>query len=201
MLDLAAGTGKLTRPLLAAGFEVIAVEPVAEMRSALPVGATVLDGLAERIPLPAASVDAVIVAQAFHWFAGEAALAEIHRVLRAEGALGLIWNRRRMSDPLNQDIEEIIRPHRKKTPAHRGGDWKQAFEHTRLFGPLEERVFVNEQDLDAAGLADRFGSVSFIAALDEPERERVLDAIRALAGDGQVTLRYDTEVHVAERRA
>ena len=62
-------------------------------------------------------------------------------------------------------------------------------------------MFSNEQDLDAAGLADRFGSVSFIAALDEPERSRLLGRIRALAGDGRVTLRYDTEVHVAERRA
>ena len=201
VLDLAAGTGKLTRPLLAAGFEVIAVEPVAEMRSALPTEATVLDGLAERIPLPAASVDAVTVAQAFHWFAGDAALAEIHRVLRPGAALGLIWNRRRMSDPLNQEIEELIRPHRKATPAHRGGHWPQAFEQQQhLFGPLQERVFANEQELDAAGLADRFGSVSFIAALDEPERSRLLGRIRALAGDGRVTLRYDTEVHVAERR-
>ena len=125
VLDLAAGTGKLTRPLLAAGFEVIAVEPVAEMRSALPAEATVLDGLAERIPLPAASVDAVTVAQAFHWFAGDAALAEIHRVLRPGAALGLIWNRRRMSDPLNQEIEELIRPHRRRRPptAAATGSW------------------------------------------------------------------------------
>jgi SAM-dependent methyltransferase len=201
LLDLAAGTGKLTRPLLAAGAEVIAVEPVAEMRSALPAEARVLDGLAERIPLPAGAVDAVTVGQAFHWFDGEPALAEIHRVLRAEGALGLIWNRRRMADPLNQRIEELIAPHRRRTPAHHGGAWKQAFARTRLFGPLEERVFSNEQELDAAGLVDRFGSVSFVAALDEPERSDLLEAIRALAGGGRVTLRYDTEVHAAQRQA
>ena len=200
VLDLAAGTGKLTRALLAAGLEVVAVEPVAEMRGALPPGATVLDGLAERIPVGDGSVDAVTVAQAFHWFDGDAALEEIHRVLRPGGALGLIWNRRRMSDPLNQRIEEAIAPHRCRTPAHRGGVWKEAFERTSLFGPLEERVFANEQELDADGLADLFGSVSYIATLDEPERERVLNRVRTLAGDGRVTLRYDTEVHVAERR-
>jgi SAM-dependent methyltransferase len=199
VLDLAAGTGKLTRPLIAAGLDVIAVEPVGEMRSALPAEARVVDGLAERIPLPDAAVEAVTVAQAFHWFDGDAALAEIHRVLRPGGAVGLIWNRRRMSDPLNQRIEELIHPHRCRTPAHRGGVWKQAFERAKLFGPLEERVFANEQDLDASGLADRFGSVSYIATLDEPERNRVLDALRTLAGDGRVTLRYDTEVHMAER--
>jgi SAM-dependent methyltransferase len=200
VLDLAAGTGKLTRPLVAAGLEVIAVEPVGEMRSALPPQATVLDGLAEQIPLPAARVDAVTVAQAFHWFDGEAALQEIHRVLRPGGALGLIWNRRRMSDPLNRQIEELIGPHRRETPAHSGGTWEEAFRRTELFGPLEARVFGNEQELDAEGLADRFGSVSFIAALEESERSRLLDAVRALAGNGRVTLRYDTEVHVAERR-
>jgi SAM-dependent methyltransferase len=200
VLDLASGTGKLTRPLLAAGLEVVAVEPVAEMRSALPAEATVLEGLAEEIPLAAGRVDAVTVAQAFHWFDGDAALQEIHRVLRPGGALGLVWNRRRMSDRLNQQIEELIGPHRRRVPAHSGGAWKEAFGRTRMFGPLEEKVFANEQVLDAAGLADRFGSVSFIATLDEAERTRVLDAVRALAADGPVTLRYDTEVHVAERR-
>ena len=75
VLDLAAGTGKLTRPLLAGGAEVVAVEPVVEMRAAVPHEARTLDGTAEAIPLPGASADAVTVAQAFHWFDGDAALA------------------------------------------------------------------------------------------------------------------------------
>ena len=73
MVDLAAGTGKLTRPLLATGAEIVAVEPVTEMRAVLPAGARALDGTAEAIPLATASADAVTVAQAFHWFDGEAA--------------------------------------------------------------------------------------------------------------------------------
>jgi SAM-dependent methyltransferase len=199
VVDLAAGTGKLTRPLLATGAEVVAVEPAAAMRAALPAGARVLDGTAERIPLAAASADAVAVAQAFHWFDGDAALAEIHRVLRPGGALALVWNRRAMDDPLNQAIEELIAPHRGHASAFHTGAWRDAFERTELFGPLEGRVFRNDQGLDADGLVDRIASVSFVAALDENERTKVLRAVRALAGLDGVTIRQDTEAEVADR--
>jgi SAM-dependent methyltransferase len=199
VLDLAAGTGKLTRPLLATGAEVVAVEPVAQMRAALPAAARALDGTAEAIPLAAGSADVVTVAQAFHWFDGDAALAEIHRVLRPGGTLALVWNRRRMDDPLNRAVEELIAGFRGHTPALRTGAWRATFERTELFGPLEEHVFPNEQSLDADGLVDRVASVSFIAALDEAERAKVLRAVRALAGDGRVVVPHDTEVHLSER--
>jgi ubiquinone/menaquinone biosynthesis C-methylase UbiE len=199
VVDLAAGTGKLTRPLLATGAEVVAVEPVAEMRKALPAGARALEGTAEAIPLAAASADAVTVAQAFHWFDGDAALAEIHRVLRPGGTLALIWNRRRMDDPLNQAVEELVGPYRGHTPALRTNAWRAAFERTQLFGPLEEHLFPNEQSLDSDGLADRVASISFIAALDEAARAEVLRAARGLAADGPVTVRHDTEALLCER--
>jgi SAM-dependent methyltransferase len=199
VVDLAAGTGKLTRPLLTTGAEVVAVEPVAEMRAALPAGARAVDGTAEAMPLTTASADAVAVAQAFHWFDGDAALAEIHRVLRPGGALALVWNRRRMDEPLNQAIEELIAPHRIRTSSFHTRAWLVAFENSMLFGPLEGRVFPNEQHLDADGLADRVASVSFIAALDEQEQTNVLQAVRALAGDAGVTIHHDTEVQVADR--
>ena len=97
VLDLAAGTGKLTRLLVPAGAEVVAVEPVAAMRevlgSVLP-GVEALDGTAESIPLPDASVDAVTVAQAFHWFDAPVARAEIARVLGGGGARVLVWDTR-----------------------------------------------------------------------------------------------------------
>ena len=94
MVDLAAGSGKLTRPLAALGCEVIAIEPVAEMRAAIGPTARALDGTAEAMPLPDDSADVVTVGQAFHWFDGPVALAEIERVLRPGGALALVWNRR-----------------------------------------------------------------------------------------------------------
>ena len=200
VVDLAAGTGKLTRSLLASGAEVIAVEPVAEMRAELPPGARAVDGTAEQMPLSSGSADALTVAQAFHWFDGNAALAEIHRVLRPGGALALVWNRRRMDDPVNQAIEDLLAPYRGHMSALHTGAWDATFEGTKLFGPLEERVFPNDQSLDADGLADRVGSVNYIAALGEHERTKVVRAARALARDGAVTIRQDTEVQVTERK-
>ena len=180
VLDLAAGTGKLTSALAADGARVIAVEPVAEMRAALPEAVTALDGTAESIPLEAGSVDLVTVAQAFHWFDGPAALAEIHRVLRPAGRLAVLWNRRVEDDPVNRAIEDLIESYRMGTPTHRDGAWRAAFDETTLFGPLETHHFPNEQVLDANGLAARISSISFIARLPEVERADLLTRIRDL---------------------
>jgi SAM-dependent methyltransferase len=197
VLDLAAGTGKLTRPLLAAGLRVVAVEPVAEMRAALPSEARALDGTAEAIPLEDGSVDGVTVGQAFHWFEGDAALAEIARVLRPAGLLALLWNRRVDDDPINQAIEEIIGPYRADTPSHRGAAWREAFERTSLFDPLVEELFDNVLEQDAAGIEARVGSISFIAALDDAERASVLERAQGIAGSGVVSIPYRTEVHTS----
>jgi SAM-dependent methyltransferase len=198
VLDLAAGSGALTRPLLDTGAEVIAVEPVAEMRAALPSAARALAGTAEAIPLETSSVDAVTVAQAFHWFDGDAALREIHRVLRPGGLLAIVWNRR-IDDGVNQAIDRIIDPYRGDTPTYRGDTWRNGFDRAALFGPLEEHGFANEQCLDADGLEARVLSTSFIAALPDDERARVADAVRRLAADGPVTIPYRTEVHLCAR--
>ncbi|MEA2248050.1 MAG: hypothetical protein QOH46_2579 [Solirubrobacteraceae bacterium] len=202
VVDLAAGTGKLTRPLAATGADVVAVEPVAEMRERIGPVAQLLDGTAEAMPLGDASADVVTVGQAFHWFDGPAALAEIHRVLRPGGALALLWNRRVLEDPVQAAIEEIVAPHRGRTPAHRSGAWRAALEATTLFGPAEERAFPHAHPAaaDADGLADRVGSISFIAALDDATRAGVLAGVRALAADGPVPLRYVCEVLVCDRR-
>jgi SAM-dependent methyltransferase len=199
VLDLAAGTGKLTRPLLDAGLSVIAVEPVAEMRAALPAAARALDGTAEAIPLERGAVTAVTVGQAFHWFDGDAALLEIARVLRIGGLLALFWNRRVEDDPVNRAFDAIVDPYRGDVPTHRGDGWREAFERTPLFSPLEQRIFANSQTLDADGLEARVGSISFIAAMEPAERERVLEDVRALAGTGTVTVPYRTEVQTCRR--
>ena len=196
VLDLAAGTGKLTRPLLDAGLRVIAVEPVVEMRQALPAAARALDGTAEAIPVEDAAVDAVTVGQAFHWFDGDAALVEIARVLGPDGLLALFWNRRGQDDPVNSAFDAIVDPHRGQVPTHRGDAWRAAFDRSPLFGPPEEREFENAQQLDADGLEARVASISFIAALEPPERARVLQRVRAIAGAGEVTVPYRTEVQI-----
>jgi SAM-dependent methyltransferase len=202
VVDLAAGTGKLTRPLAATGAETIAIEPVAEMRARIgPTAARALDGTAEAMPLPDASADAVTVGQAFHWFDGPAALAEIHRVLRPGGTLALVWNRRPLDHPVHAEIERIIAPYHRDEPRHRSGAWREVFEATTLFGPLEERAFEHSRPHEADALADRVGSTSFIAALDDGPRGEVIAAVRALASDGPVDLPYVCEVFVCDRCA
>jgi len=201
VVDLAAGTGKLTRPLAATGAEVVAIEPVAEMRARIgDAAARSLEGTAEAIPLPDASADAVTVAQAFHWFDGPAALAEIHRVLRPAGALALVWNRRPLEDPVHAAIERIIGPYRGDAPAHRSGAWRAAFDATTLFGPLKERTFGHSRPHDADALADRVGSTSFVAALDAGPRADVIAAVRDLAAEGPVDVPYVCEVLACDRR-
>jgi SAM-dependent methyltransferase len=201
VLDLAAGTGKLTRPLAASGAEVVAVEPVAEMRALLPQGVEALEGTAEAIPLPDASVDAVTVAQAFHWFRPQDALREIHRVLRPGGALALVWNTRDTRDPLQRDISAMLR-RRGWTGRRERLDVAAELAASGLFGPVEETRLPHEgQLLDDRGLVDRFLSESFIANASPADREDFERELRARVADlpKPVVLPYVTEVFVARR--
>jgi len=201
VVDVAAGTGKLTLALAERGLDVVAVEPVAEMRAAITGcdRVEIRDGRAEATGLGHGSADAVTVAQAFHWFDGPRALAEIHRVLRPGGVLALVFNRRRMEDAIHQRVDELLAPYRGDVPAHANETWRGAVEASALFEPAARREFDNVQVLDAAGLADRFGSVSFVAALDSGPRDVLLAALRALAPDAPVTLRYRTQVEILRR--
>jgi SAM-dependent methyltransferase len=169
------------------------------MRALIEPPIHAVEGTAERIPLPDGSADAVTVAQAFHWFDGPSALAEIHRVLRPGGRLALLWNIRLLDDPGQAAVEELIAPYTGEIPRHRSGEWREPIEASALFGPLEERGFPNEQRLDADRLADRVASTSAIAALASEERRVLLEKARGLAGGGFLTLRYRCEVQLMPR--
>ncbi|MGH2450254.1 MAG: class I SAM-dependent methyltransferase [Candidatus Limnocylindria bacterium] len=210
VLDLAAGTGKLTRALAPHAGTLLAVEPVAAMRMKLKESqpqAEALAGSAEQIPLADGSVDAVTVGQAFHWFDGDAALAEIRRLLRPDGRLGLVWNARDEALPWVARLTELMEPHRGETPGYRAGDWRLAFERTTLFTPLEHAEFRLEHELSPEGVVARVASVSFIAALPDAAREDVLGQVRKLLAEGPetrgratVVLRYRTGVYWCGRR-
>src|SRR5262249_13290119 len=181
VLDLAAGTGKLTRLLVPSGSDVVAVEPVPEMRAELErrvSGVTILEGTAERLPLADASVDGVTVAQAFHWFDADAALREIHRVLRPGGGLALIWTARDERDPLQAAISDVIDPLERGTPRRRHRDWSAILRESGLFDDCDRRLFPHEQLVDEQGLVDRFTSISFIAAAPQDVRDEVEAGVR-----------------------
>lgn len=205
VVDLAAGTGKLTRLLIPTGATVIAVEPVAGMREQLEAqvhGAEVVDGTAESMPLPDGSADVVTAAQAFHWFDGARALPEIHRVLRPGGLLAVVYNRRLASDPLTAAIGDIPDRYRGGAPQHTTLEWQEPFRTTELFTELELTEFPSLQDVDEEGLVDRVVSTSVIAALPADEQAAVEAEIRALAAQQPrpMRLHYMTEVHVCRRR-
>ena len=202
VVDLAAGTGKLTRLLVPTGATVVAVEPIDEMRAQLEAavpGVVALAGQAERMPLPDAGADAVTVAQAFHWFATEEAVAEIARVLRPGGALGLIWNVRDRDDDLQRAFTEILAPLRGDEPVGSEGRWERILEASGLFGPVQERTVRWAQSLDADGLAARAASVSFVAAAPAERRAEVVERVRALAPHGPVAFPYVTMAYASER--
>ena len=216
VLDLAAGTGKLTRQLLATGAALLAVEPVAAMRDrlarALDPGpgprAWVVGGTAEAIPVRDGSLDAVTVGQAFHWFDAPRAAAELHRVLRPGGRLGLIWNVRDESRPPVAEIDAILDRHAGDAPRYRDGRWRAAFDAGDAFTPLNERTFHHLHHLDRAAVLDRFASISFIAALPDADRARVLAEIDqviaaepSLAGQDRIGLPYRTDLYWCRRRS
>ena len=202
--DVGAGTGKLTRPLLERGLAVVAIEPVGGMRSTLgrtAPGADVRAGQAEALPLDDGSVDAVVAGQAFHWFANAAALAEFARVLRPDGRLGLIWNRRDLDQPLQAALGRLLAPFRRGAPEHASDDWRAAFTESAPFALAAERRLSLSQTLDPDGLADRVLSISFVAALPGVEKQLVEARVRELAAGRPVELRYVAELFVYVRGA
>ena len=205
MLDLAAGTGKFTRQLVPTGADLIAVEPVGGMRRKLVEACPdvkALDGTAERIPLVDGSTDAVFCAQAFHWFDTERALEEIHRVLRPGGGLALVWNVRDETVEWERRLSELMKRYESNAPRKRWGRWREAFEQTTLFTPLQERQFAHRQAGDVETMLARVASISFIAALPDQEQALFLDEVRALieAHDTPLVMHYRTEVYWCRRR-
>jgi SAM-dependent methyltransferase len=197
VLDLAAGTGKMTRLLLATGADVVAVEPVAAMREQLRrgLGVEALEGAAEAIPLPDRSVDAVVVAQAFHWFDAPRALAEIARVLQPGGALALVWNERDETVPWVAELSRIMHWDTRQ-PYRVGTDWRTVVDPVGLFTPLQHRRFPHAHEIDVDLLLGRVVSTSYIAAMGPAERAPMLERVRALVAGFPPTfpLPYDTDV-------
>lgn len=209
VVDVGAGTGKLTRMLAPTGAALIAVEPVAAMLghlvaavpSAHPVG-----GTAEALPLADGSADAVLAATAFHWFRAEQALREIGRVLRPGGGLGLVWNNPDRDVDWVEAVWGIVDEYRGDGPRSRDLRWQAAFDRSTAFTPLRHRRLAYHQILTQDELLERVTAISFIAALPDRDRERVLQRIRGvvsshpdLAGRERFRLPYRTDAYWCHR--
>lgn len=210
VVDLGAGTGKFTPRLLETGAQVIAVEPVAQMleklSAALPQVKT-LAGTAESIPLPDESVDAVVCAQSFHWFATPHALAEIQRILKPGGKFGLVWNMRDARVSWVRKLNQIVDRHEGDAPRFYTGEWRKLFP-VKGFEALQEQVFMfGHQGAVEDVIYNRVRSTSFIAALPPQQQEQVIDQIRQLVaeegelqGKETLTVPYQTKAYFTTKR-
>ena len=202
VVDLGAGTGKLTRTLVALGHRVTAIEPLPEMLDLLPVaapGAAAILGNAEVIPLPDDFADVVTSAQAFHWFDHALALPEIARILRPSGCLALVWNTRDEREPWVERLSELI-----GSEGTSAMDVDEPIAASGLFGPVERAKYHIEQVLDRETLLELVLSRSYCARLLPAERTPIMEAVGRLydevAGADGVRLPYVTECFRTERR-
>jgi SAM-dependent methyltransferase len=203
VLDLAAGTGKLTRALMQLGCRLTAVEPLDAMRAVLArelPEVRALAGSAEEIPLPDESSDVVVVGQAFHWFDRERAPREIARVLRPGGGLVAIWNTRDETVGWMNAVREVIDSARGDTPRHRDDEWRRGIEASGLYSPVQLREFEHVQDVTRDEAIGAFASRSYISALPEEERAaRVREIAAAVPNEERIAIPYTTEVYWTRR--
>jgi len=202
VLDLGAGTGKLTRPLLAAGLDVVAVEPLGRMRVALAAAVgpeRVLDGRAEAVPLRDASVDGAVCADAFHWFDGDRAAAELHRVVRPGGGVMALWTFNDDDLPWSEEITGLLRPlwERNRHPGIVEGRRAEALERHGGFAPLRRAEVSFEDTIDREATLAWFASFSVVGALPDADRADLLGRIAAILDRHGVTeVRRRWRVHL-----
>jgi SAM-dependent methyltransferase len=206
VLDLGAGTGKLTT-LLAARYPVVcAVEPLAGMRAILARNVPevdVLPGSAERIPLDDGSVDAVFVAEAYHWFDSGTATLEIARVLRPHGSLVVAFNDWATPWELPEAARAAIETRAARVPPAgapkvASGEWKRGFEGAP-FGPLKQRSVPHWWETDRDGVAAYYVSISSIAQLPPEEREELRRELLSLLPDARYRLQLVAQVFTTKR--
>jgi SAM-dependent methyltransferase len=217
VVDVAAGTGKFTRLLEASGVRsLVAVEPVDGMRAELvakssPSSVRAVSGTAEATGLDDGCADLVTVAQAFHWFASDAAVREFARLLRPGGFLALVWNTRDLSVPWEAAIDSIMTRLAGDAPRFRAADpqWQSPIERSGAFGPVSTARFRNAvEGVDLGIIRARVASTSYVSALPDAEREAVLAEVEDIcrtqapvAADGSFVDEYLTDLFWCRRLA
>jgi SAM-dependent methyltransferase len=206
--DVGAGTGKLTRALAAGGYDVAAVEPLPGLRERLRAAVPdveVLAGTAEALPLPDASVDAVVCADAFHWFDGPAAVTEFARVIRPGGGLALLWNvEEDLSDapPWRVELHDFIEQLRPEHPGFTEDQGRGAVVASPAFGDLARIDLRREERTDRGRIVAAVASMSYVGGLPAPKRRDVLRRVEAILsrhGVGEVSAPLRTTIWAARR--
>jgi ubiquinone/menaquinone biosynthesis C-methylase UbiE len=183
IIDLGAGTGKLTRLLGPIGArEIIAIEPVPAMRESLtkiPIITKIIDGTAEHIPFEDNTIDIIVCGQSFHWFANHDSLAEINRVLKPNGLLVLVWN---TTDDTKTEwvkkISEYINSfNTTRTQRYQTMEWKKAFDNQNFFSSLQYKQFTNTFPITRDIAMNRILSTSFIAILPSEQQTKLIDEV------------------------
>ena len=209
VVELGAGTGKLTRAVAALGVRVVAVEPDPRMLEVLRgLGLEGLEGSAEAIPFGSGVADAVVAGSSLHWFELELALPEVHRVLRPGGRFGFGWNHRDDRHPAIARMGNAVYAAQARTrgPRWRSRDWPAELTATGLFQDVEQALFEHVHELPREALRDHLLSYSGVAALPEDERRRVLASVAAVldseesvSGDGTLRLPFVVSAYRATR--
>ena len=205
--DVGAGTGKLTRALLAAGLDVVAVEPLeglrARLRRELP-GIEAVEATAEALPFPDASLDAVVCANAFHWFDAPRAVDEFARVLRPRGGLALIWHDEEEAPaPWSAELQRVIAGRRPEHPAYQGDQGRGAVDASPAFDALALTEVRSSHTTDPRRIVAHTASISWVGGLPPAERDATLNAVAAVLerhGVGDVEIPLHTWIWTAARR-
>src|SRR5215471_5154784 len=200
VVELGAGTGKLTRAMAALGVHVVAVDPDPRMLAVLRgLGLEGMDGSAEAIPFADGVADAVVAGSSLHWFELGRALPEIHRVLRPGGRVGFGWNHRDDRHAAIARMGEAVYAAQERSRAlrWRGRDWPAELTASGLFRDVERALFDHVHEFPRNALRDHLMSYSGVAALDEDERRRLiaevarlLDSDDSVSGDGRLRLPF-----------
>lgn len=192
VVELGAGTGKLTRAVAALGVRVVAVEPDPRMLAVLQgLGLEGVEGSAESIPFGDGVADGVVAGSSLHWFELDRALPEIHRIVKPGGRFAFGWNHRDDRHPTIARMGETIyaaQP-RRRGPRWRSRDWPAELTASGLFRDVEQAIFEHVHELPREALADHLLSYSGVAALPEDERSRVCEAVAEIV-DSDPSLRH-----------
>jgi len=211
VLDLGAGTGKFTRLLLNGNYHLTAVEPAQAMREKfkqiMPSTVPILDGNSWNIPVPSGSQDAVVCAQAFHWFANLNTLKEVHRVLKPGGGFGIIWNlEHRENKKWVGELRDYYEQFEMNSPQYRLELWKEVWEEEEakcLFSPLQFQSIIHSIHSTKETIRQRLMSKSYMGCQEEKVRGEISEKIMEILNNatdidyddnGLVSFPYSTDI-------